>query len=162
MPGDPAAPAPGIAGLSAVVLSDAFERVHYALVLASAAAALGQPALLFFTLGATRALARTARPSTPPPGVTGDVSPGWRALAPSPGHDTALAQDQALAARGVADFETLLEACVALGVRFVVCEAGLRAIALTPADLRDDLPCEVAGAVTWLTETPAGAATLMV
>ena len=42
--------------------------------------------------------------------------------------------------RGVGDFETLLQACVELGARFIVCEMGLRSlgIALEDHDLRFD------------------------
>ena len=51
--------------LSVLVLSGAYERVHYALVLASAAGAIGKPTTLFFTGQALLAL-RAAE--APPPG----------------------------------------------------------------------------------------------
>jgi predicted peroxiredoxin len=59
--------------------------------------------------------------------------------------------------RRVGDFETLLSACVELGVRFIVCEMGLRAQGIDPATLRRDVPFETAGIVTLLDATPAGA-----
>jgi predicted peroxiredoxin len=59
--------------------------------------------------------------------------------------------------RGVGDFETLLSACVELGVRFIVCEMGLRAQGIDPATLRSDVACEIAGIVTLLEVTPSGA-----
>ena len=42
--------------LSLIVQSDDFDRVHYALVLASAALATGKPVTLLFAMAATRAL----------------------------------------------------------------------------------------------------------
>ena len=44
--------------LSIVVHSGAFDRVHYALMMAAAAAAVDRPVTLFFTMGATQALRR--------------------------------------------------------------------------------------------------------
>ena len=120
--------------LSVIALSGEFERVHYALAMASAARAVGRDVTLFFTQGALWALARDD-----------SARPGW------------IAQDAQLKARGVGDFETLLTACVELGVRFIVCEMGLRAQALDAAMLRDDVPYETAGIVTVLEATPPGA-----
>jgi peroxiredoxin family protein len=140
--------APDVAapGLALIVASGAFERVHFALVLASAAAAIGRPAVLFFTLAALDALVRPAD----------DGSPGWRTMTAADGR-TAGALDDGYAARGVATFEELLSACVSLGVRVIVCEMGLRARGLSAAELRDDVPTEVAGVVTLLASMPAGA-----
>ena len=53
--------------LSVLVLSGQFERVHYALVMTSAAAAIGTPSTLFFTDQALRALI-----------ADGPDGPGWR------------------------------------------------------------------------------------
>jgi peroxiredoxin family protein len=58
--------------------------------------------------------------------------------------------------RGVGDFETLLQACVELGARFIVCEMGLRSLGITRAELRSDVPFTVAGIVTLLEETRPG------
>ncbi|NJO67759.1 MAG: hypothetical protein HC826_02220, partial [Rhodospirillales bacterium] len=53
----PAPPPRSSAGaLSIIAFSGDYERVHYALVLASAAAAIGGPATMFFTGEAIRAL----------------------------------------------------------------------------------------------------------
>jgi peroxiredoxin family protein len=144
-------------GLSAVVISDTYEKVHYALVLASAAAAIGKPSLLFFSMGACRALA-THRQG---PSAANPAEPGWHDLTPSVAFPSARDQDAGLGARGIADMETLLTSCAALGTRFLVCEAGLRALDLGADDLRPDLAIEVTGAVTWMTETPPDAMTLM-
>jgi len=146
-PGGPAA-GRGLDKLSVLVLSGRFERVHYALVMASAAAAIGMPATLFFTDAALRALTSGAA------GV-----PGWRALAADGGRDGG-AVDDARRARGVAGFEELLSACAELGVRLIACEMGLRAVGLAAAELRADVPIEVAGAVTFLADASAAGAML--
>lgn len=131
---DPGRLPPAAGALSVIVFSGDFERVHYALVLASAAAAIGGPVTLFFTGEAIRAL------------VAGD---GWRML-PAAGGATGAEIDERYRGRGVAGFKELLEACVAMDVRFIVCEMGLRAIGLTRSDLREDVPVEEAGVVTLL------------
>ncbi len=125
--------------LSLVVFSGRFEKVHYALVMASAALAVGKPATLFFTMEATRALLR--------PGPDG--APAWRAL-PATGGGTGGAVDDGFRARGVGGFEELLEACASLGGRFLICEMGLRAMGLDRQDLRVDVPVDVGGVVTFL------------
>ena len=66
------------------------------------------------------------------------------------------ARDAQNRARGVGDFETLLNACVELGARFIVCEMGLRSLGIDRASLRPDVPFTVAGIVTLLEETKPG------
>jgi peroxiredoxin family protein len=141
--------ASGLEKLSLLVLSGTYERVHYALVLASSAAAIGKPATLFFTDQALRALRR----------AEADGAPGWRSLSAAAGSDGG-AVDEDFRARGVAGFEELLSACVELGVRFIACEMGLRAMRLEPPALRSDVPIEVAGVVTFLGDASAGGAML--
>lgn len=131
--------APAAGALSVIVFSGDYERVHYALVLAAAAAAIGGQATLFFTGEAIRALA------------AGDA---WRQL-PAAGGASGGEIDDRYCRRGVAGFAELLEACVALDVRFIVCEMGLRAIGLTRRDLRDDVPMTEEGVVTLLAALPA-------
>lgn len=130
--------AEGARSLSVAVFDGSFARVHYALVMASAAAATGRPVTLFFTGRALHAL-------TPD---------GWARL------DGAADAAARLAARGVAGFDTLLAACRDLGVRLIACEMGLRAEDVAPEALRPDLSVEIAGVVTWL--ATADGATLFV
>ena len=137
---DPASPPDK---LSLLVLSGHFERVHYALVVASAAAAIGTPVTLFFTNQALFSLAGK-----------GPGGAGWRSL-PGAGGRTGGAIDDERRARGVAGFEELLGACADLGVRFIACEMGLRAIGLDAAALRRDVPIEVAGVVTFIADASA-------
>jgi peroxiredoxin family protein len=120
--------------LSLVVFSGDFARVHYALVLAAGAIASNTPVTLFFTMEASRALMNEA-----------DGSPSWRQL---PGAE----EDEQFAKRGVGRFEELLLACVALGVKFMVCEMGLKARDLDSARLRHEIPITSGGVVTYLAD----------
>jgi peroxiredoxin family protein len=119
-------------GVSVILRSGDYESAHYALALASAALAVNKPAVLFFTMGGIRAL------TGPPPTVD-----DW-------------ARDRQNKARGVGDFETLLQACVELGARFIVCEMGLRSLGIEASSLRRDIPFTIAGIVTLLEETKPG------
>jgi peroxiredoxin family protein len=138
-------PAPsGAEPLAVIVVSGAYVRVHYALVLASSSAAIGRPAILFFTMDGCGALVAAGA----------DGVAGWRRL-------DGAANDDAHVAAGIAGFETLLEACVELGVDILVCETGLRALGLRPADLRSDVPFRVVGAVTLLAAVANGGVVIM-
>ena len=130
--------------VSVVAFSGEFARVHYALVMASGAAAIGTPATLFFTMDACRMLTLD-----------------WRDLPASDGR-TAGAADAGYAALGVATFDELLTACADMGVRFIVCDMGLRAVGLATTDLRTDLPIEIAGVVTFLADASADGVTVFV
>ncbi|UYN94624.1 MAG: DsrE family protein [Enhydrobacter sp.] len=119
-------------GVSVIVRSGDYESAHYALALASAALAVNKPAVLFFTMNGIRAL-------TGPPARLDE----W-------------GRDALYRERGIGDFETLLQACVELGAKFIVCEMGLRALAIDAGELRADVPVTIAGIVTLLEETRAG------
>jgi peroxiredoxin family protein len=132
--------------LSLVVFSGAFERVHYALVMAAAAIASNTPVTLFFTMGAARALLKDG---------------GWKKL-PSEEAENAQAMDDLFKARGIGTFEELLEACVALGVTFQVCEMGLKALGIGKDDLRLDVPLSLGGVVTFLNDASKDGAMLFI
>ncbi len=119
-------------GVSVIVRSGTYESAHYALALAGAALAVNRPAVLFFTMNGIRAL------TGPPPDLE-----DW--------HRDTLNRE-----RGVGDFETLLQACVELGARFIVCEMGLRSLDIDRTTLRADVPVTIAGMVTLLEETKPG------
>ncbi|MCU0838305.1 MAG: DsrE/DsrF/DrsH-like family protein [Rhodospirillales bacterium] len=137
-----AADAPAAGRLSLIVMSGEFVRVHYALVLASAALAVGRPVTLFFTLDAARAL--TSADAYNPP--------GWARL-PAAGGQSPADIDAGYRARGVAGFEDLLAACIELGARIIVCEMALVALGLPATALRTEVKAEIAGVVTLLAET---------
>ncbi len=135
--------------LSIVVYAGDYGRIHYALAMASAAAAMAKPATLFFTMAAIRALTKDG---------------GWRALPAgdlSPGK-TGGEQDAAMTAKGLAGFEELLEACVAFKVKFLVCEMGLRALGLAKSDLRGGVAYDEGGIVTFLADASASGSTLFI
>ena len=109
--------------LGILLISGGHERAHYALVLATGAAALGREVTLFATNAGCRLL-----------------------LA-----DSALARDPREAevtARGVAGIGILLEAAEELGLHVLACEAGLRAEGLEAASLRPGVT--VAGVASFL------------
>lgn len=128
--------------LSIVVFAGQFDKVHYALVMASAAAAIDTPVTLFFTMEAVRNILK--------PGADGEQS--WASQTTTMCLETGADMDAGFKERGVADFETLLAACRDLGVRFMVCEMGLKALDLKRADLRTDITVELGGVVTFLND----------
>lgn len=109
--------------LGILLLSGAHDRAHYALVLATGAAALGREVVIFASNAGCHLF-----------------------LDPSP--LLAEARESVLAERGVATLATLLEAATDLGIRRIVCEAGLKAEGLAAAALAPGV--EVAGVVTFL------------
>ena len=130
--------------LSVVVFSGEFDKVHYALVMASGAQASNRETTLFFTMGACHALLKKDERGAYP----------WREmeLSNQGGGGNGGARDDQFKGLGVGAFEELLSACVDMGVKFMVCEMGLRAEGLTRADLRDDVPFEEGGVVTFLND----------
>ncbi|TVR98791.1 MAG: hypothetical protein EA406_05755 [Rhodospirillales bacterium] len=142
-------------GLGLIVHSGDFARVHYALVMASAAAAIDRPVTLFFTMAGLRAILRSGS----------DGTAGWLHL-PGGSDDSPAATGAEVDARyragGVAGFEELLNACVSFGVRFLACEMGLKAAGLDRGMLRADLPIEQGGVVTLLAAVGRNGALLMV
>ncbi|WP_135467759.1 DsrE family protein [Crenalkalicoccus roseus] len=115
--------------LGILLRSGGHEAAHYALVLATGAAALGRAVTLF----ATNAGCRLFLDPTP-------------LLADS--------REALLAARGVAPIATLLPAAAELGVRRIACEAGLRAEDLGAAALAPGV--EVAGVASFLAAVGEG------
>lgn len=128
--------------LSLIVFSGDYDRVHYAFVMASAAAATNRPITMFFTMGGIRALLA--------PGPDG--TPGWAALAPAENGASAVDRDAAHAAAGIATLEELIGACIELGVTMRVCETGLVAEGLLLDQLRTDASVIEGGMVAFLAE----------
>ena len=82
-----------------VVFSGRYEKVHYALAMASAAVAVNKPATLFFTMEAIRGLGKE----------DGTGNPGWHALKAQDGR-AARARDEDFAATSCAIQNILLAA----------------------------------------------------
>ena len=157
----PAEAVPGSQGIGFVVQSGDYERVHYALALAAAALAVNRPVVLFFTNHAIHALAREGDGYAAWQDLPADVGAAGARAAGAQHSETGAERDAVLKVRGVGDFETLLLSCVELKARFIVCEMGLRAIGLTRAALRTDVPAHVAGIVTFYEEA-AGSQIMLV
>ncbi len=109
--------------LGILLLSGQHDRAHYAFVLATGAAALGREVVLFATNHGCHALLAD-----------------WSGL-----EDTE--RDGRVRRRGVAGLEELREAASELGVRLILCEAGMRAEGLEGALLLDGV--EIAGIATF-------------
>jgi peroxiredoxin family protein len=118
----------GIDKLSLVIHSGEYSRMHYALMMASAAAAVGKPVTILFAGTSVKALAKN-----------------WQM--PD--------EDHRVKALRVAGFEELLATCRDLGARLLVCETALALCELKPMQLRADLNLEIAGAVTFLNDASA-------
>ncbi len=128
--------------ISLVIASGDFEKVHYALVMAAGAAAIGIPVTLFFTMSASVTI------------LEGD---GWRQLTSEKKDMTASERDADFALKGVATMDELIESCNELGVTFLVCEMGLRAEGLEDTPSISSLNVERTGVVTFLNEaSPKG------
>jgi peroxiredoxin family protein len=137
--------------LSIIVFSGNYDRVHYALAAAAAAAAVNRPVTLFFTMAGLRALTR------PDAG-----QPGWAALLPDENGQPPLVRDLLYTENGIGGFEELLGACTELGVEFMVCEMGLRATGLARMDLREEIPVKEGGLVTFLAGASKDGVTLFI
>jgi peroxiredoxin family protein len=112
--------------LGIILHSGEYPRAHYALMMANAALAMGREVVLFATMAGIGAFTRE----------------GWRGM---PGAD----EDARLTLSGVAGLAELLSAAVEMQLRLIVCDAGLKALALTEADLDPALSGEIAGLVTF-------------
>ncbi|MAJ92072.1 MAG: hypothetical protein EVA87_06100 [Rhodospirillaceae bacterium] len=121
--------------LSLIVQSGDFDRVHYALVIASAALATGKKVTLFFTMEGTRA-----------------IVPGFADVQ----------QEKILARKNLATFEELIVACAEMNANFMVCEMGLRATAIDRPQLRTDISITAGSAVSFLADATSDGAILYV
>jgi peroxiredoxin family protein len=131
--------------LSIIIFSGDFDKIHYALVMANAAATINIPVTLFFTMSASRALLAS-------PENAWQYLPGG-AIAKT--GETGGNINNKFKKRRVATFEELLQACVSLEVKFMVCDMGLRAMDLEGNALRSDVPLEAGGMVTFFNDASA-------
>ncbi len=129
-----------IAKLSLVVASGVYEKVHYAFVMASGAAAIGIPVTMFFTMGACIAVLDGA---------------GWHDLTSEVPGMSAKHRDEDFAEKGVASIDELIDSCAELGVTFMVCEMGLRAEGQENRAPRAGLDLKRTGVVTFLDDAAA-------
>ena len=119
--------------LAILLISGGHERAHYALVLATAAAALGRPVTLFATNGGLRLLL-AERPLEADP------------------------REALVEATGVAGIRVLLDAAQELGVALWACEAGRNSEGMRDVTFLPSV--EITGAVSFLTAATGQLVTL--
>ena len=120
--------------LAMVIQSGAVDRVHYALLFAAGAAAMGRDVTLFFTMAGC------------------NVFEGVGALLPAEDGTSAADYDAALAAKGIAGFDELWESLEALETRLQACDTGLLAAGVTAPE-----GVAVTGVVGFLADVGANA-----
>lgn len=125
--------------LSIILYSGDFDRIHYALAMATAAAAMDRKVTLFITMAACRAFICDDEGQLTE-WKTLSLSSGFRGVAASPE-----LLDHFYAEQYIATFETLLEAVVDLSITCMVCEMGLRAMQLDRKHLDPRLHVELGG-----------------
>ena len=131
--------------ISIIVFSGDMNKVHYALAMASASAAIDIPATLLFTMEATRALIDSPRNA-------GQYLPAdGKVKTKKPGDDI----NKATKKHMVATFEELIQACISLEVKIMVCEMGLKALNIDRKALRGDIPIKTGGLVTFFNDASA-------
>ena len=138
--------------LSIIIYDHNFDKIHYALVIASAAAAIGKPTTLFFTMGATRALLENYDDNPEP----------WSKMPLSNSHGTGEEQNEVFREMGIATFDELIEACIQFEVKFLVCEMGVKANKFEHKAFRKDLKIQHGGLVTFLNDVSKDGAILFI
>ena len=113
--------------LGILLISGGHERAHYAFMLATAAAAMGRPVLLFATNAGVQALRQD-----------------WRPMDPD-------RRDDLVMARGLAGLDELRTAAQDLGIRLTACDAAMHLALLAPEDLLPGV--EIVGIPTFLAAT---------
>ena len=131
--------------ISIIIFSGNFNKIHYALAMASAAASINIPVSLLFTMEATRALLAS------PKNAWQKMPAGGSFKIEETGDDV----DKVLKKNKVASFEELLQACVSLEVKFMICEMGLRALEIDSKAIRSDIPIKTGGLVTFFNDASA-------
>ncbi len=121
--------------LSKIIQSDDYDKVPSALVLASSALAIGKSVTLFFTMSGTRTL-----------------TPGW----------VNKGREDKFKKKGLATFETLIDACNKMQASIMVCQMGLLSVDLSGQDLRKDIKIIEGSAVTFISDLEINGALLCV
>ncbi len=111
-------------GLAILLMSGTHERAHFAFMMAAAAASLGRPVVMFAT------------------------NHGCRALRDDWSEIDDVGRDAVIRRRGVAGLGELRNSARELGVRLIVCEAGMQTQGIETSSLMQG--AEVAGIATFL------------
>lgn len=128
---------------SVILYSGDFDRIHFGLLTATAAACIDRSVNIFVTMGACRAF-------------SGD----WQSLSLSSSavrHCTTPTElNEHFRTQHIATFEELLEVVKDLSIRVIVCETGLRAENLTIDMLGCNLSVTAGGMVSFLQHAKGG------
>ena len=130
--------------LSIIAFSSDFGKIHYALATAAAASATNMSVTIMFTMGAIRAVT-----------MASSGGPGWETFTDTKAKTEGVSQDDINQSKGIAGFEELFTACGSMGVKFLVCEMGLKAEGIQSEELRKDIDFEPGGLVTFLNSAKA-------
>jgi peroxiredoxin family protein len=128
--------------LSLIVFSGDFDRVHYALAMACAAAATDRPVSLLF---AGRSLHFFLAQAS-------DGTPGWAALNSAETGKSPIERNEEFKNSGIGTIEELALACVDLNVSFYRCDMGVKATKLDASAFRTDFPIQIGSLVSFLSE----------
>tara|TARA_Y100001936_G_scaffold254102_1_gene324889 strand:- start:21142 stop:21579 length:438 start_codon:yes stop_codon:yes gene_type:complete len=128
--------------LSIILFSGDYDRVHYSLAMASAAAATDRPVTVFVTAGGLHLLLDK----------NSNDNAGWTFLKANLDGKSALEQDAEFSADGIAGIDELLAACAELDVAFYRCDMGVKAAKLNEAMFRTDIQIKVGGLVSFLSQ----------
>ena len=120
--------------LAFIIQTGAVDKVHYALLFAAGALAMGRDVTLFFTMAGCKAFG------------------GVAALLPAEDGTSATAYDSALVVKGIAGFDELWESLEALDATFQACDTGLLASGVKAPE-----GVEVTGVVGFLADVGAEA-----
>ena len=128
--------------LSLILFSGDYDRVHYALAIASAAASTNRPVTLFLAGGGLKLILADI-----------DKTPGWSQLRASENGKSPLEQDRENCENGIGTINELLGACIHLDVTFYHCDMAVSATGLADKKFREDIPIKSGGLVSFLSET---------
>ena len=120
--------------LSIIIFEGEFSKVHYALSIGATSAAAGKETILFFAGTACISLKKNL---------------GWKLLQNSNINSDYIKQ-------GLPDFEEMLQACIDLPIRFMVCEMGLNLLKINKQLLRNDINIAEGGLFTFLEDSSKG------
>jgi peroxiredoxin family protein len=137
--------------LSILLYSGDFDRIHYALCMATAAAAIDKKVTLCITMQAFQALLCDSE----------GALVGWQSMTLSSAVSslarTAEELDSYYRQRQIASFEQLVEAAAELGITCIACEMGMRALGLEMSDLDARLQWRAGGLASFFQQAGEGA-----
>jgi peroxiredoxin family protein len=131
--------------LSIMLISGEFDRIHYALSMATAAASLERKVTLCISLAACKAFTPDGWKALPLSAAMGQVAVSAEAL------------DNYYAKQHIATFDVLLDATAELAIPCIACEMGMRASGLVLTDMDARLAWMPGGLISFYQQAGDGA-----